>query len=384
MRHCGRCALVAGLIALLLGPLLLLFAKGSIDGALRDDAAAALTAKGVTGVTASSDWGAVSLAGPASAKAAALAAVDGMGDRSAVDTVSYLASDRAGTTAPASASAQAASPTDSAPASPSTEPSSAAAAAPVSVDATVSGTADPRTIELTGTVQSEAQHKALVDAATSAYGAGNVTDKITVTTGSSSPQDDASVNQLAAVLTAFGPTVASGTASLKDTALTVTATSKDAATADTANAALTAAGGAGVTVTGKVQAPAAAAGLTGPQVSDQIAKILAVRGITFDTGSATLTAAGTGILDQVVAVLAKAPTVKIQVAGHTDNQGDAALNQLLSQNRAQTVKAYLVAHKISGDRISTAAYGATRPVASNGTSAGRLANRRIDLTVVGS
>jgi hypothetical protein len=84
-----------------------------------------------------------------------------------------------------------------------------------------------------------------VDAATAAHGAANVTDKITVGAGASTPADDTSVTKLASVLTAFGPAVASGTASLTDTALTVTATAKDAATAATANAALTAAGAPG-------------------------------------------------------------------------------------------------------------------------------------------
>jgi outer membrane protein OmpA-like peptidoglycan-associated protein len=137
-------------------------------------------------------------------------------------------------------------------------------------------------------------------------------------------------------------------------------------------------------VTGTVQPPAAPAGLTGQQVANQIAKILAVHGVTFDTGSATLTGAGTATLDQVVAVLVQAPAVKIQAAGHTDNQGTPAANQTLSAARAATVKTYLVAHHISADRISTAAFGASRPIASNATPAGRSANRRIDLTVVGS
>jgi outer membrane protein OmpA-like peptidoglycan-associated protein len=380
MRRCGRCALVAGVTALLLGPLLLLFAKGGIDGSLRNEATAMLTAQGVSGVTTSSDWASLTLTGPASAKAAALAAVDRIDHRSAVDGVSYLVSDAgAGAVTPSVAPSAEVSPT----AAPSS--STGVVAVPVNVHAAVSGTSGAHTIELTGTVQSDAQHKTLLDAATAAYGAGDVTDKITVSGGTSAdPRSDAAIGQLAAVLTAFGPTVETGTADLAETTLNVTATSKDAAGAGTANAALDAAKGAGLTVTGTVQTPAAPSALTGPQVSAEFAKILAVRGITFDTGSGDLTPAGTATLDRVVAVLLKAPTVKIDVAGHTDGQGTASSNQTLSAQRAAAVKGYLVAHKISADRISTAAYGATRPIASNDTPAGRLANRRIDLTVVGS
>jgi OOP family OmpA-OmpF porin len=372
-------------LALLLGPLLLLLAKGSIDAALRDQAAAALTGRGVTGVAVSSDWAAVTLTGPGSAKDAALAAVSGMADRSAVDTVSYVEA------APGLSGNASATPSPASPATSTSPSSSATVVTPLAVQATVSGTTDPRTIVLSGTVQTEAQHQVLVDAATAAYGAGNLDDKITVsgTTSGGAPADTA-VAQLAAVLTAFAPAVATGSAELADTTLTVTATAKDAAAAAAANAALDRAKGAGLTVTGTVQPPAASTGptaptgLTGQQAGARLAKILAVRGVTFDTGSATLTPAGAAILDQVAAVLTQAPAVKIQVAGHTDNQGTAASNQTLSAARAATVTAYLVAHHIPAGRISTAAFGATRPIASNDTPAGRSANRRIDLTVVGS
>ncbi|WP_243689519.1 OmpA family protein [Geotalea toluenoxydans] len=74
----------------------------------------------------------------------------------------------------------------------------------------------------------------------------------------------------------------------------------------------------------------------------------------------------------------KYPTVKGVIEGHTDNVGSAAANMKLSQRRAEAVRSYLIKkHGIAAGRLTAKGYGMTRPIADNGTEAGRQQNRRI-------
>ena len=84
-------------------------------------------------------------------------------------------------------------------------------------------------------------------------------------------------------------------------------------------------------------------------------------------------------IDRVVEVLKKNPDVTMEIQGHTDNRGNAAYNQRLSEKRAQAVKAYMVAAGISADRLTTKGFGMANPVASNDNEAGRTRNRRAEL-----
>jgi len=76
------------------------------------------------------------------------------------------------------------------------------------------------------------------------------------------------------------------------------------------------------------------------------------------------------------------PRLAVSVEGHTDSVGSDAYNMKLSQRRADAVRDYMVAHGIAADRITTEAFGETRPVASNDTAARRAENRRVE--IVGS
>ncbi len=87
-------------------------------------------------------------------------------------------------------------------------------------------------------------------------------------------------------------------------------------------------------------------------------------------------------LNKVVEVLKNNPTVKIEIEGHTDSIGSAKYNQTLSERRAQAVKNYSVNKGIAADRLKTAGYGLTRPIASNDTKEGRVKNRRVELTPI--
>lgn len=106
---------------------------------------------------------------------------------------------------------------------------------------------------------------------------------------------------------------------------------------------------------------------------------LAAKNIFFSTGSAKLLAKSYASLNNVVKVLTDNPTYKVDVEGHTDITGIAEKNQVLSENRAASVKAYLVSKGVDAARIEARGFGIDKPVADNKTAAGRAKNRRVEL-----
>jgi len=126
--------------------------------------------------------------------------------------------------------------------------------------------------------------------------------------------------------------------------------------------------------------PAATPAETPPPPPEPEPQGLVLEGILFQTGSATIDPESNPRLDRVVEYMTHMASVRIQIAGHTDNVGDPRRNQQLSQARAEAVRAYLVSHGIDGSRVEAIGYGDARPAASNDTDAGRQQNRRIEAT----
>ncbi|HYD98350.1 MAG TPA: OmpA family protein [Alphaproteobacteria bacterium] len=106
---------------------------------------------------------------------------------------------------------------------------------------------------------------------------------------------------------------------------------------------------------------------------------VAVYGITFDTGKATLVAESEAVLAEVRALLEGHADLKLRIEGHTDNVGKPAANKKLSDDRAAAVKAWLVDQGIDAARLATAGFGDTKPVADNADEEGRAKNRRVEL-----
>jgi outer membrane protein OmpA-like peptidoglycan-associated protein len=111
--------------------------------------------------------------------------------------------------------------------------------------------------------------------------------------------------------------------------------------------------------------------------------IMNVPDVLFNPGSAALTAVAREKLARVAGILASHIDLHIVVEGHTDNLGDAARNQRLSERRSSSVFAYLVQQKVPLTAVDTTGFGETRPIASNATPAGRRQNRRVELVVSG-
>ncbi|WP_296226844.1 OmpA family protein [Ralstonia sp. UBA689] len=106
---------------------------------------------------------------------------------------------------------------------------------------------------------------------------------------------------------------------------------------------------------------------------------MALYGINFDFDSAKLRGNSAPVLDKVAAWLKAHPDAKLEIEGHTDDTGTAAHNQTLSQGRADAAKAYLVGAGIAPDRLTTAAFGATKPLAPNDSETHRAQNRRVEI-----
>lgn len=104
--------------------------------------------------------------------------------------------------------------------------------------------------------------------------------------------------------------------------------------------------------------------------------------VEFETGSAELTDKGKQVLDGLIPIF-QGSTDSMEIGGHTDNQGNAAKNMTLSQQRADTVKKYFIGKGLDEKRFSTKGYGQDKPIADNNTPEGKQRNRRIEFQVTG-
>lgn len=101
--------------------------------------------------------------------------------------------------------------------------------------------------------------------------------------------------------------------------------------------------------------------------------------ILFETGKATIQAESKPLIDQVFELLKTNPDLKVSIEGHTDNTGTAAGNRKLSEDRAKSVVAALIALGINKERLTAAGWGQEKPVADNRTEEGRAKNRRVEI-----
>jgi len=111
--------------------------------------------------------------------------------------------------------------------------------------------------------------------------------------------------------------------------------------------------------------------------------IVSMSDVLFDTGKYSLKPGAREKLAKVAGILLAYPGLNIEVGGYTDNVGGDDMNQRLSENRADSVRSYLVQEGVAANSVSARGFGNTLPVASNNDSAGRQQNRRVELLVSG-
>jgi OmpA-OmpF porin, OOP family len=109
--------------------------------------------------------------------------------------------------------------------------------------------------------------------------------------------------------------------------------------------------------------------------------LLAKGKIRFESGRATIDPDSAGLLDRLIETALRCPSTNIEIAGHTDADGEDGFNQALSEKRAQAVTDFLVKAGLPAERFTAMGYGSTQPVAGNDTEEGKAQNRRIDFVV---
>lgn len=114
----------------------------------------------------------------------------------------------------------------------------------------------------------------------------------------------------------------------------------------------------------------------------KVGESLIFENIYFDTSSARLLSDSKEGLESLLSTLNENPKLAIEIAGHTDNKGEADFNLQLSKKRAQAVGSYLLANGIEKNRLKPKGYGDTQPIAKNDTMLGRQRNRRVEIKVL--
>lgn len=131
----------------------------------------------------------------------------------------------------------------------------------------------------------------------------------------------------------------------------------------------------------KLRAELAGTGVSVTRMGDNITLNMPGN-VTFATDSSDLSPAFFEVLNSVGKVLKEFDQTVVEVAGHTDSTGTEEYNQSLSERRAASVSQYFSARGIAQQRLMTVGMGELRPVADNGSAAGRQANRRVEITMV--
>lgn len=114
----------------------------------------------------------------------------------------------------------------------------------------------------------------------------------------------------------------------------------------------------------------------------QVGTTIILKNIFFDYNKSSLQPESYAELDRVAEILKKQPNLKIEISGHTDNQGSLKYNTDLSESRAKTVVDYLIGKGIAENRLTYKGYAYEKPIATNDTEEGRSANRRVEFKIL--
>ena len=129
------------------------------------------------------------------------------------------------------------------------------------------------------------------------------------------------------------------------------------------------------------ECPNSAAGVQVDIKGCEIKEEIQLPGVNFESNSDRLLPGAESVLNDAAATLRKNPSIKVEVAGHTDSDGAAEYNESLSARRATTVHDHLANNGVSTDRMTVRGYGESQPIADNTTAAGKAQNRRVVLRI---
>jgi outer membrane protein OmpA-like peptidoglycan-associated protein len=362
-----------------------------IESHLEDEAREVLSGLNIDGATVDADGRNLSITTPDVLSRAAqnnLKAIDGVGS---IDLFSDGVFDDGADTDDGSADTDSATDADTgdvdeAPAEP--EPT----AVPEPTGGEVLMVFDGEQAVLTGEVQSAEGRDSLARAARRIAGDTGVVDEMTLADSAGGPSDLEAVTTAAAVIRRVDEWYESATVELSGDELVVSGLAKTQGDADRAKQVveqLAERVGLNATVDAEIvtvePTPAPSTDAVGDGDPDnaaaEVVAALDLSGVTFELGTAELTAEAQGILDDVAGQLLELPGVAVQVQGHTDDQGDPDVNLLLSQERAEAVRNYLIGAGVDAGALTARGFGASQPIADNSTAEGQAANRRVDLSV---
>jgi peptidoglycan-binding protein ArfA len=234
-------------------------------------------------------------------------------------------------------------------------------------------------ITLNGVLPTEAAKASFLNSVKGLFGPGvNVIDNLTV-------RDGVSVPDLAGIGTALKPDVDVPDFSWKAEGDTITLTGT-APSEDVRSAAEAAAKVAwpNAKIDNQIRLVSASAPAAAPnRCADQQADInsLLQTPVNFDTDGYAVAASSQQMLGQIAGKIKDCPDAKVAVKGFTDNTGNDAINQPLSENRAKAVADFLVSQGIPAGSVSSQGFGSSNPVASNDTADGKAKNRRVEIAV---
>ncbi len=120
---------------------------------------------------------------------------------------------------------------------------------------------------------------------------------------------------------------------------------------------------------------------TAPQLTLSLGSTVILRKVTFEEGQYILNPSSFSELNLLATSLKQYPRIHVEIAGHTDLEGDQRLNQYLSENRAKVVANYLIRKGINEEQITIKGYGGKRPLVNSGTLTERAVNRRVEIIV---
>ena len=232
---------------------------------------------------------------------------------------------------------------------------------------------------LSGSVIKIAQYNQLMEAAETAFGVGNVVDQVVIAPPRGLPDQtsDPAVASFSELVRALGTGKGKGRFSLDGAKVTVSGSVEDAAAKQVFDSVVASAKG--VTIEGTVTANLDAA--QADQLEAGLNALAASDPVEFASGSVGILPESDVILGQVADLMKASAGVVVTVEGHTDALGDELFNQVLSVQRADAVRNALIAKGVSAERLASAGFGESRPIADNATTAGRGQNRRVVFVV---